>query len=217
MYYATYRDKQQTYLGKKASEVELLQQLQCAQEVKDALDQDISLLDELLTNWKPYHLCDIREQALCFQELSDQVFEALGFIDPQAWANAPYIKSDSYPENLIHQTRSGRIVRSRGEVIISDFYDEIGIPSHYEELLELPNGAKWFVDFTILVKGRIKWHDHFGNLKEPENLKRFLWKEQQCIMAGVRPYEDILFTFDGYNGEINTRYLYRSIEEFVKG
>lgn len=215
-YYAEYHDGIQKTLGRKDPYVEELQERLCAREILKALNHNIFLLDELLTKWKP---CDPNEMEKelptgC-KDLSTRTYESLGFIDRKAWAEASYTKSDSFPENLIHQTRSGLMVRSRAEVIIADTYDELGIPYRYEAEYELPNGVRWFADFTLLLAGQIKGHEHFGNLKNPDSLQRFLWKEQQCIMNGVIPYHDILFTFDGYDGEINTRYLYKSIQQFL--
>ena len=215
-YYTEYHDGGPDYIGRKDDRVEALQESICAKEVLEVLNRDIALLDKLLDEWEPYDLSTIKEELpLACQDLSAHIFDALGFIEPQIWDRAHYQKNNKYPENLIHETRSGLMVRSRGEVFIADTYNEMGIPFHYEEIMELPNGAKWFSDFTILPYMHLKWHEHFGNLKDPDNLKRFLWKEQQCIMCGIRPYKDILFTFDGPDGEFNARYLRQSIEDFV--
>ena len=215
-YYAEYHNGRQKTLGQKNSYVEELQGRLCAKEVLKALDQDIALLDTFIRKWQPYDLDEIDGLPSGCIDLSPVTYAALGFIDPRAWITAPYQKKEDFPEGLIHETRSGRMVRSRAEVIIGDTYDDMRIPWHYEELYVLPNGVKWYPDFTILPFGKPKPHEHCGNLKDPGSLKRYLWKEQQCVMAGIQPGRDILFTFDGYEGELNTRYLRRSIEQFLE-
>ena len=216
-YYYTYVNNQQHYLGKKSPQIEKAQSFYCAKTIDAALEKNIAILNTMIEDWTPYNLFDLKETfTQAYQDLSIQLSETLEFIDPVAWATAPYSRSHSHPEHLIHQAKSGLYVRSRAEAFIADIYDSLNIPFRYEDELLLPNGHKWNPDFTLLIRGRIKWHEHCGNLKDPASLKRFLWKEQQCVMAGIQPGRDILFTFDGYEGELNTRYLRRSIEQFLE-
>ncbi|MBQ8804561.1 MAG: hypothetical protein IJZ53_13110 [Tyzzerella sp.] len=52
-------------------------------------------------------------------------------------SNAPYKKNDSHPENLIIETHSGNIVRSKSEMLIDMFLFKNKIPFRYEYQLEL--------------------------------------------------------------------------------
>ena len=42
-----------------------------------------------------------------------------------------------------------------------------------------------------------------------------MWKMEHYIVNGYRPYEDILFTFDDMDGNINTQALDRLIHQFM--
>lgn len=71
-----------------------------------------------------------------YKELLAPIFTPLSQ-ELQDWANAPYKKNDSHPENLIIETHSGNIVRSKSEMLIDMFLFKNKIPFRYECQLEL--------------------------------------------------------------------------------
>ena len=79
---------------------------------------------------------------------------------------APYEKNPFHPEQLIYQTKSGILVRSKSERMIADFLSEHGIPFRYEAKL-LIDGKAYYPDFMILCEDDtlILW-EHFGLMSQ---------------------------------------------------
>ncbi len=66
-----------------------------------------------------------------------------------SWMNGQYKCNPSHPENLIHKTMQGHLVRSKSEVIIANTLYMNQIPYRYENQLEI-KGVILYPDFTIL-------------------------------------------------------------------
>jgi len=62
-----------------------------------------------------------------------------GKLDSEAtvWANADYPKNTNYPENLVHPTVGGLMVRSKSESMIAIALSEHEIPFRYKNLIRL--------------------------------------------------------------------------------
>ena len=67
----------------------------------------------------------------------------------QEWRDSPYEHNPRHPENLIHKTSSGTLVRSKSEAMIDHFLYTHKIPFRYECALYL-NDLILYPDFTIL-------------------------------------------------------------------
>lgn len=110
----------------------------------------------------------------------------------------------------------GDMVRSKSEVIISNTYLLKRAQYRYEE--ETKVGNKTFApDFKVLIPrtNKIKLHEHFGRMDDPEYRRKAMWKMEYYIVNGYRPYEDILFTFDDLDGNIDARALELLIDHFM--
>ncbi|MBR3786566.1 MAG: hypothetical protein IKJ77_09185 [Firmicutes bacterium] len=132
------------------------------------------------------------------------------------WGDQPYRRSEKYPEQLTHKTMKGDMVRSKSEVIIANTYFIKNAQYRYEEITEI--GSKYFApDFKVLIPriNKIKMHEHFGRMDDPEYRRNAMWKIEYYITNGYRPYEDILFTFDDLDGNIDAQALDRLITNFM--
>lgn len=84
------------------------------------------------------------------------------------WLHMPFQSNPFHPENLIHKTASGKMVRSKSEVLIDLVLTTNHIPFHYESALVLGNSTI-YPDFTILhpKTGKIFYWEHFGFMDDP--------------------------------------------------
>lgn len=215
-YYTAYNNGQRRYLAVGDPMINEIKTQYCARQVLKSVETDIRIIESLLYDWKeydPYLLKKTFPRAYLNQPAEG--LKRLGFIDPEEWKNQPYRRNLKYPEQLIHKTKSGLMVRSRGEVFIANLYDELMVPYHYEEIVVLPDGTEVSPDFRILPGLQFKLHEHFGLMGNPEYVESFLWKEKAYRNAGLVPYRDILFTFDGVAGEFDAQYLDQSIRQFI--
>ena len=136
--------------------------------------------------------------------------------DNRDWGNRPYQRNTGYPEQLTQKTQKGDFVRSKSEVIIANAYFAKGVQYRYEEIIKV-GGRTFAPDFSILVPrlNKVKYHEHFGMMHDPHYRETALQKIGTYVAAGFRPYEDILFTFDDLNGNIDAQVLDVLIDEFM--
>lgn len=83
-----------------------------------------------------------------------------------SWMNGQYKCNPSHPENLIHKTMQGHLVRSKSEVIIANTLYMNQIPYRYENQLEI-KGVILYPDFTILhpKTNNLCYWEHFGMME----------------------------------------------------
>ena len=133
------------------------------------------------------------------------------------WAEQSYPRNNIHPEQLKHKTLRGDFVRSKSEVIIANTYLSKKLLYRYEPLIQV--GDKTLApDFGVLVArlDKVKYHEHFGMMHDPEYRENSMKKISAYIRNGFRPYEDIIFTFDDLDGNIDAQILDILIESFMK-
>ncbi len=79
------------------------------------------------------------------------------------WARNAYQSNPAHPEQLIHKSVSGHLVRSKSEALIDMLLYTNKIPFRYESELHL-SGTLFFPDFTIRhpKTGQFFYWEHFG-------------------------------------------------------
>ena len=85
------------------------------------------------------------------------------------WMRASFEQNPKYPENKIHKTSSGNLVRSKSEVLIDMVLYTHKIPFRYECELQLGD-FKIYPDFTIRhpKTGKTIYWEHFGKMDDPK-------------------------------------------------
>lgn len=113
------------------------------------------------------------------------------------WAAQPHETNPKNPENLIFKTASGRMVRSKSEVMIDLFLSVNQIPFRYEAALNL-SGITIFPDFTIRhpKTGEYYYWEHFGMMDNPEYLKNVGSKIQLYGEHGIIPSVQLIATYE---------------------
>ncbi len=137
--------------------------------------------------------------------------------DFSGWGISSYERNLKYPENLVHRTLKGDFVRSKSEAIISNLLFTKEIEYRYEELITI-HGKSISPDFRIAVKSenRIKLLEHFGMIGNPNYLEDAMWKIKFYLENGLKPWEDVIFTFEDIHGNINTQLIDEILESFCR-
>ena len=126
-------------------------------------------------------------------------------------------------EGLIHRTKRGDLVRSKSEVIIANELFDQGIDRYeYEKALPLPDGRKWYPDFTIVdddTGARYYW-EHLGLLHNPEYADRWNRKLEAYRNACILPHDEgggkagtLIVTRDDERGGIDAEAIAKLIRE----
>lgn len=115
----------------------------------------------------------------------------------QNWMNSPYKHNENYPEQLIHKTSSGILVRSKSEAIIAMLLHIYKIPFRYECALQLGD-ATIFPDFTILhpQTGQIFYWEHFGIMDNPTYQRNAFSKLELYASNGIYPSLQLITTYE---------------------
>lgn len=89
------------------------------------------------------------------------------------WQSLPYDKNSIHPENLIHKSISGNLLRSKSEAIIDSLLFQNKIPFRYECQLVLGDRIL-YPDFTIRhpITGNLYYWEHFGLIDNADYSKK---------------------------------------------
>lgn len=113
------------------------------------------------------------------------------------WMNASFEQNPKYPENKIHKTSSGNMVRSKSEVLIDMVLYTHKIPFRYECELQLGE-FRVYPDFTIMhpKTGKIIYWEHFGKMDDPKYNRNVGDRIQTYVNNGIVPSIDLIVTYE---------------------
>lgn len=132
-----------------------------------------------------------------------------------AWAVAEYEHNPSHPEQLLHRTVSGNMVRSKSEAMIDMFLYTNHIPFRYECALSL-EGIKLFPDFTIRhpKTGNLFYWEHFGRMDDPAYYKNVYSKLYLYTSNGIVPSIQLIITYETKDHPLTIENIQRTIEYY---
>lgn len=214
-YYNKYDDNGITYLGNDdTKEVQEMKLHGILQDLSKRFRNNESLILKFLEKYQDPNLENVK-QALgrAYQDEHFNLFSK----NNKAWENQSYARNNLYPEQLKQKTLRGDPVRSKSEVIIANTYLAKNISYRCEPLIQV--GDKTLApDFAVLVKSRdkVKYHEHFGMMHDSKYRENAMRKIDTYISNGFRPYEDIIFTFEDLDGNIDAQILDALIEMFMR-
>lgn len=153
-------------------------------------------LDFYLRHHKPYSWHKLFTEAPEYQDLLREAFTPPRQ-ELAEWANSPYPKNLSYPEQLQYKSSSGLFVRSKSESMIALFLQMYKIPFRYECALTFDN-ATIYPDFTIRhpATGAFIYWEHFGLMDDPLYQKNTISKLQLYTSNGIIPSIHLITTFE---------------------
>ena len=126
------------------------------------------------------------------------------------------------PEELIHKTRDGSFVRSKGEALIYNYLLEAGITFVYELPLRIRYDGKRSLllpDFTVLCETDNKsiiFIEHQGMMNDPRYRNKFIESVYKYWSNDYLPERDVFFTFDLPNGGFDDTAVKSIIRRFVR-
>jgi len=135
-----------------------------------------------------------------------------------SWEQEPYLKNESYPEKLKHNTISGIKVRSKSEGIIADLLTIHNIPFRYEAQLIL-NKQTIYPDFTILRPrdGKILYWEHFGMADSNRYSLSMHRKIDTYIENEIIPGTGLIMSFETENEAIDPIAITAMIKAYIIG
>lgn len=149
-----------------------------------------------------------------FQELLTPYFS------PQSqellnWMNSSYERSTKYPEQLIHKTISGNLVRSKSESLIDMLLYTHKIPFRYECALQLGD-ITLYPDFTIRhpYTGHIFYWEHFGRMDDSTYCKNTYNKLQLYSSHGIIPSLHLITTYETLEYPLSTDTVEKVIQQY---
>lgn len=111
-----------------------------------------------------------------------------------------------HPEELIHPTNDGTMVRSKGEALIYNRLLDLGVTFVYELPVRI-GSRKRYPDFTLLSEIDFMTEiliEHQGMMNRPDYRDRFRDRVYDYLCAGYISCINIFYTFDGINGSTDT-------------
>lgn len=111
-----------------------------------------------------------------------------------------------HPEELVHPTKDGTMVRSKGEALIYNRLLDLGVTFVYELPVRIGH-RKRYPDFTLLSEVDFKTEiliEHQGMMDLPAYRDRFRDRVYDYLCAGYISCVNIFYTFDGINGSTDT-------------
>ncbi len=132
-----------------------------------------------------------------------------------AWLNAPFEQNHKYPEQLIHKTASGKLVRSKSEAMIDLYLYMQHIPFRYECALQLGE-TTIFPDFTIMhpFTGKLYYWEHFGMMDEPYYYQKTFLKLQLYASYGIVPSINLITTYETRSNPLSSEMIEKIIEYY---
>lgn len=132
-----------------------------------------------------------------------------------AWAEEEYEKNDSHPEGLKFKSFSGKMVRSKSELIIEQALFIHKIPYRYEMALMIGD-VILHPDFVIRhpVTGEFFIWEHFGMMDNTSYSQNTFQKLQMYNMAGYMLNVNLIATFESKEHPLDTAWVEKLIEHY---
>lgn len=113
------------------------------------------------------------------------------------WLTTSFEQNPKYPENKIHKTASGNVVRSKSEALIDMMLYTNKIPFRYECALQVGNFTI-YPDFTIMhpKTGKIYYWEHFGKMDDAKYNRNIGERIQTYVNNGIIPTVDLIITYE---------------------
>lgn len=131
------------------------------------------------------------------------------------WMNSPYEKNPNHPENLIHKTYSGELVRSKSESMITSALFKNEIAFRYECILQCGK-ISLFPDFTIRhpETGDFFYWEHFGLMDDLVYCKKACSKLQLYTSNGIIPTIQLITTYETKENPLTSDMVEKIIEHY---
>lgn len=131
------------------------------------------------------------------------------------WMHASYIHNPKFPEQLIHKSSSGNLVRSKSEAMIDMLLHTNSIPFRYECKLQLGD-VTVFPDFTLRhpKTGQFYYWEHFGMMDHSPYAKKVSQKLDLYISHGIIPSIQLITTYETKEQPLSSELITKLITHY---
>ncbi len=121
------------------------------------------------------------------------------------------------PESLIFENSKGIKMRSKSEIIISDFLDKSNIPYLYEKELKINTNHSVHPDFTILDVNNRKeiYLEHLGMMDDEDYIKNAMNKLRMYEENGYQIGKQLIVTYETSKHPLNMNQLKVKLEGLI--
>lgn len=165
-------------------------------------NRKFGIAEKLLTTSSEYQMLLATHFKPLSQELAD-------------WSNSSYETNPLHPEQLIYKGTSGKLLRSKSEVMIDMLLYTNNIPFRYEAPLVLGE-TTIYPDFTIRhpQTGEFFYWEHFGMMDNATYCKSVFAKMQLYAMHGIVPQIHLITTYETKTAPLNTDIIEKMIGHY---
>ena len=120
-----------------------------------------------------------------------------------------------FPQDLVLQTASGELVRTRGEIIIANTLDSFGLSYVYEWPKLIAGTLRW-PDFTVLhpkTKEEITI-EYMGRYDDPGYREKNNPRLEEFFGEGYILGQNLLIFMDDADGIINSKKIYNAVKAY---
>lgn len=111
------------------------------------------------------------------------------------WAEREYPKN-TYDYRGLHLTSFGLRVRSRGEIVIAEVANTLGLPFRHDQIITLEDGSAISPDFTFEDKYYEEFYiEYCGMMDDPDYVRKHLIKRGRYERNGVNEWNNIRYIY----------------------
>lgn len=172
----------------------LISELKAITACLNSLSAHPSKTEDFFQNNSPYH------------ELFSSIFQPVSD-DLAQWMNAEFEHNTKYPEQLIHKSASGLMVRSKSEALIATLLSHNRIPFRYECALHLGETVL-HPDFTLRhpQTGLTYYWEHFGLMDHLSYRNNVFSKLQLYTANDIIPSIQLITTYENNEHPFDSAY-----------
>ena len=177
--------------------------------------QQINTIQHFLKNWKTSRSSDQLLADPRYQDLLASYFAPHdSFVEN--WQAESFEGNPYHPEQLIHKTAAGYMVRSKSEQFISLILSRNQIPHRYEAPLLLGKSTI-YPDFTLLHPETHEFFylEHFGMMDDPAYAAEANRKIQRYIQNGIYPNQRLIITSETQDHPLNPEFVDHLIQTIL--
>jgi len=138
-----------------------------------------------------------------------------GDLTPEEWGALPYLENLAFWDNKVYYTTRGLACRSKSEAGILPIYDELGIPFHTDESMQV-YGEPLAPDVIGARRdGKLIYHEHCG-VNDEGYYRRNAHKADLYERAGIIQGRNLLLTFDHDDGSIDLELIKMQIKDIYR-
>lgn len=131
------------------------------------------------------------------------------------WQTMSYQRNEKYPEKLIHESKSGNLLRSKSECMIDEMLYRAGLPYRYDCALQLGE-TTIYPDFTIIhpESKKVYYWEHFGKMDDASYAQKTFYKLGLYNSNGIVPSINLIMTFETENNPLNMITVEKVINQY---